>query len=658
MPEDFFNPPSNVTDEPYEVFDLELSDSRLVQMVSKSLDDSIAHWNQWPYNLDQNDRSNLKYWLGEQMREPYSHQRGDHLPNMGNRMMTSTRAVLAYVNSRVANPEVAPSTNEAEAKQFALDARSAMYQHGVDHDLVVKAKKATTSLVIQKRGFLKLRFDPTCGPYGDIEVDFISPENIVVEKSTRFRQNPGKIFERQTCTIEELCDLRFPKKKDAIFKSFDYKRGVYTQLNRMVSWWESWFSFIDEQKRKEGVLWYLPQGKVIMGKMLNPNWIYTGDDQKDREINYSTAPIKPYVVFNYLNTGKSYIDETSLFEQAKVLQDLYNKRKKQIMENNDYINGRSVADADAMNQEDADKFYSKGPKAILLIKPQQGQTVSSSFVHVPHNPLPVQSTEEAYDTRDQIDETMGSSAALRGQADAKAETLGENELLLQRASALQDDLASSVDEAMQDYYRKLFQMMKVYYTEDHWFQVRGDDGKYDFIVMHGDRMDTNVKVSVESGSTLPSNKQEIRKVATEAANANKIDDLSFWEAMIYGKLPDPETIVERTQKQLNDPASYLSDVEKELFNREAATDLVTIIGGLEPPERDEYGQAYLEYFNRFIMKPKFLKLSQEDPEAAERIKVHLASIGMLAARTANLQATQVDDAAQAGMTEQDVALTQ
>lgn len=650
MQEDYFAPPSDVIDQPYEVFDLKVPDHRLIQMVSTSLDESISYWNQWPFSLEENDKSNLRYWLGQQMSDRYIGPDGAPMPNMGNRMMTSTRAVLAYVNARVANPEVAPSNSNPGSKQFALDLRAAMYQHGVDHQLKRKVKKATQNLIIQKRGFLKLRFDPLCGPFGDIVPEYIPPEDIVVGKYSRFGAEPPKIFHRQKGTVEELCDLKFPDKRDAIFKAFGYKRGVYTQISQMTSWWEFWATMFEKGKRVEGVGWYLPTGKVIMGKMENPNWIYTGNDQQDRLINFSPYPIKPFVVFNYMNTGKSYLDETSLFEQVKPLQDLYNKRSKQIMENNDYINGRTVADSGALNESDANKFLSKNPKSILLIKPAQGQNVQNSIYHIPHNPLPPSSTDEKYDTRNEIDQGMGTPNIFRGEQ-SKNNTLGQDERLIQQAGALQDDLASAVDEAMEDYYRKLFQMMKVYYTEDHWFQVRGDDGKYDFIIMNSDNMDTNVKISVEAGSTLPSDKKDMRTLIVDAANSNKIDDLSFWEGIQYGKLPDPETIVERMQKQLNDPAGFLSDVQKELFNREANTDLAVIIAGKEPEDRDEYGQAYLEYFNNYIMKPKYLDLP---PDVQERIKLHIAAVGMTAAREANLQATQTDDAAQAGMTDAQV----
>ncbi len=650
MSQEYYDlPDATPEDEQYEVFDLKLKDSKLVQMVDKALQNSIAHWNKYPYKLETADTQNIRYWLGDQMTDRYVSASGESLPNMGNRLQTSTRAVLAYVNSRVAQPEVRPSTSDLSAIQYAKDVTQAMYQHGVDHDLNIKAKKSTTNLVIQKRGYLKLRFDPLQGPYGDIEVEHISPENIVIDKDASYKGEPKRIWHKQKCTVEELI-VKFPDAKDKINEAYDIGRGVYSQVSKVAEYWEIWFTFYEDGKRQEGLCWYLPVGKVILGKMLNPNFVYTGDDQKDREVNFTSFPIKPFVVFNYMNTGKAYIDETSLFEQAKVLQDLYNKRKLQIMRNNDYVNGRVIADGNALEQDDATKYLNKNPKTILLIKPTEGKTVQQSVYHVPYQALPNGVVEEAYDTRNEIDQTMGSPNIFRGEQ-SKNNTLGQDERIIQQAGALQDDLASAVDDSMQDYYRKLYQMMKVYYTEDHWFQIKGADGKYDFVVMNSETMDTNLKISVESGSTLPSNKQEIRDIAVEASNAGKMDSLSYWEAIQYGKLADPEVIVERTQKELNDPASFVADVEQQAFNRDADIDIILLIADKELPVRDEYGQAYLEHVNKYIMSNKFMKLDQE---SQKRILDHLTKVGVIASRTMDLQSTQVDDAQMAGMDEQQV----
>nr|MBA3755748.1 hypothetical protein [Nitrosomonas sp.] len=489
----YFDSPSNEVNEPYAMFDLDLKDDQLLSMIGRSLQENIDHWNQPPWNHEQADKSNLKYWMGDQMTNQTAGLDGKPLPNMGNRAQTSSRSVLSYVNARVAKPEVAPSTNKDTAQQFARDLRDVMFQHSVDQDLEEKAGKATQALVIQKRGYLKLRFDPLLGSRGDIAIDYVPPEDIVIDKSTSWGEDGSREWHRQRCTIEELI-IKFPDKEAAIKDAFEIGRGVFTQMSRRIEYWEVWFTYYDK-KRLEGLCWYLPTGKIILGKMPNPNYIYTGDDQEDRKINFMSFPIKPFIRFSYMNSGKSAMDETSLFEQIKVLQDLYNKRRVQIMSSMDNQKGRTVLDARAVEEGDATKFFTRdgGAKALLLIKPSQGNTVSNSVVHVPYNPLPREAAEEAYDYRNEIDQVMGTPNIFRGEQ-SKNNTLGQDERIIQQAGALQDDLAKSVDKSMQRLYRKLFHLMKVYYTEDHWFTVKGDDGKFDFVVMNGDDMDTNAKV--------------------------------------------------------------------------------------------------------------------------------------------------------------------
>lgn len=637
-----------IADEEYELFDLDMSDSTLRNMLVKSLQLNINHWNSEPFCFAKTDEDNVRYLLGDQLDRKYL--RSGETPYIDNRLFTATRSVLAYVNARVATPEVAPSSSEKKMLQFAKDFEKAMYQHGVDNNLNRKAKAATKNVVVRKRGFLKLYFDPTKGPYGDICVESIDPADIIVDRSATYLNEPRAIYHRQRSTLEELCS-KFPKSKEAIKKAYGIKRGVHTQMSQQCTWYETWFTYYDKDHvRREGLAWFLQKGGVILGKMQNPNWIYTGDDIRDKEVNFSDFPIKPFVVFNYLNNGKSYLDETSLFDQARPMQDLINKRGKQLWENGDYANGRWVADKEAMSQEDAQQFINKNPKTIALVK-TDGRSVRDVINVEQPQMLPASVENTLYDSRNEVDQMMGTPNIFRGQQQKDANTLGENVLIKEQAGALQDDLATCIDEAMSDYYRKLAQMMKVNYTEDHWFQIKGDDGKYDHIVLNSETIDGGTKISVEAGSTLPGNKQELRATVMEAAKLNRIDNLSFWEALIYNKLPDPETITERTLKETADPVSYLSDVEQEAFNRDADIDLALLIANKAPGERDDYPQGYLEHFNKFVMSNRFVQIPDD---AKQRVTAFLTDIMMKAMRTSELGDTQVDDAAMGGMSEADV----
>lgn len=637
------------TSEEYELFDLQLSDETLHKTLVKSLKTNIDHWNSKPFELGKTDEDNLRYLLGEQFDRKYLRQ-GEE-PIIDNRMFTSTRAVLAYVNARVATPEVAPSGSEKKQIQFAQDFQRAMYQHGVDNKLDRKAKAATKNLVVRKRGFLKLRYDPNAGPYGDIVVDSIDPADIIVDRYAQYLNEPNTIYQRQRSTLEEI-GAKFPDKWTKIRNAYGVKRGVYTQMSQECIWYEAWFGYYDEKPtaRRQGLAWFLDKNGLILGKVPNPNWIYTGNDVEDRLVNFSSEPIKPYVVFNYLNNGKSYIDETSLFDQARPQQKALNKRTQQVDSNADYVNGRWVADAAALSQEDATKFINKNPKTILLVNAMKnGMSVEQAVKVFDPQQFPQWFIQTVFDHRNEIDQIMGTPNIFRGEQSTN-NTLGQDERIVQQASALQDDLATSVDEAMGDYYKKLAQMMKVNYTEDHWIEIKGDDGKYDHVVLNAETME-RVKVSVQAGSTLPANKREMRETVLEAAKLNRIDDLSFWEGLQYNKLPDPETIVERLQKQLNDPVTYLQDVEKEAFSRDADIDLTLLIADREPKERDDYPQGYLEHFNKYIMTNAYTQLP---PEAQQRITAFLANVAMRAMRTADLGATQADDAAISGMTEGEV----
>lgn len=636
--------------EEYELFDLKLSDDKLTKMLVKSLQLNVDHWNNKPFCFDKTDADNVRYLLGEQLDNPYLRE---EVP-IDNRMFTSTRAVLAYVNARVATPEVAPSRSDKRAIKFAQDLKYAMYQHGLDNDLARKTKTATKHLVVQKRGVLKQFYNPLKGPYGDIEVEVVNPADIIVDRFAGYLKDPNIIYQKQRCTVEELIS-KFPDKKKDIYNALGIKKGVYSQTSKELTYYEAWFTYYDEQNiRRQGVAWFLPKNNLILGKMQNPNWIYTGNDQEDRLTNFTDEPIKPYTVFNYLNNGKSYFDEVSLFDMARPIQKALNKRAKQIDDNAAYVNGRVVADAKALNSKNAEEFMNKNPKTILLVKAvENGMSVDQAIkVFSPHV-LPDWFINTLYDHRNEIDQIMGTPNIFRGEQ-SKNNTLGQDERIIQQAGALQDDLASSIDAAMGDYYRKLAQMMKVYYTEDHWVDIKGDDGKYDHIVMNSETME-RVKISVEAGSTLPSSKQELRDIIIESAKMNKIDLLSFWEGITYNKLPDPEVIVERLTKEVNDPITFLNDTEQEVFNREADTDIALLIANRVPPERDDYTQGYLEHFNKFIMKNEFTNPEKVPEDARQRILAFLTEIVMKASRTAGLGATQVDDAAMAGMNDMQVA---
>ena len=90
------------------------------------------------------------------------------------------------------------------------------------------------------------------------------------------------------------------------------------------------FSFFDDKGNKqEGVCWKYNQ--LLLDYGINPYYNYEESDKS----NFLEKPEKPYIFFNFLRIGRWVFDDTSLTEQAATLQDILEKRGRQIVENAD-----------------------------------------------------------------------------------------------------------------------------------------------------------------------------------------------------------------------------------------------------------------------------------------------------------------------------------
>lgn len=620
-----------VADTEFEALDLTMTDDQLDKMLITSLEADRDHWNKKPWNLQETDIKNTDFLLGDQLNGK------DYLKTetkiVDNRLFSSTRAILSYATGQLAKPDITPSKSDEVYLKGARDIGSALYQHAADEKVDFKVRSAVMNLIARKRGYLKLRFDLNVGINGDIVTEICNPEDIIIDRYAGYLQNPAKIYHRIRCSIDELC-AKFPDKQQEILDAYSIRRGVYTQTSRMVTYFECWFTYTDDQgKPKEGVCWFIHEKKLILDKMANPNWVYMKSHKKEMEANVMSMPPKPFVIFNYINTGHSYIDETCLVEQALPLQMALNKRLRQISDNADYVNGRWMADKNVFNQEDARNLINKGAKTVAMgdFKKATGDPLRN----VAPQALPPYLENTVYDYRNEIDGMMGTPSQFKGSQPTQNDTLGRDLMIKQQAGALQDDLVRSISMSMEIYYTILLQMMRVYYTDDYWFQTKGGDGKYEFILINGEKMDSNVKVGVQVDSTLPLDKASIRATSMQLWQAGQaIDYKSLMEDL---GLPNPDVRAERYIQQLTDPQGYLSSIKEEDINSDARSDIDLLIMNKIPEERNDYDQAYFDYFNKFMSSNEFSKLQGKDPKAVQRVTMFLIAVQHAAMQSLNLQ---------------------
>lgn len=616
-------------DEEYVNLDLSMSDTDLQKMLVDDLNLNIAHWEQKPWQLKKTDAENTAYLLGDQNSRPELIKKNSSDDFTDNRMFSSMRAILSYATGRLAIPEITPSRSDEVYVKGARKIQSAIYQHALDNKVDIKTRAAVMNLLSRKRGPMKLRWDPNKGLNGDIVTEVVPPEDIIIDRYAGFLDNPRVIYQRIRCSVDELVN-RFPNKKSDIYQTFSIKLGNYNQRSRFATYYEAWFTYLDNKGNScEGVAWFLEQG-LILDKQKNPNWVYTGTNKKEREINVLDRPPKPYVWFNYINTGHSYIDDTCLFEQAKPLQEMLNYRNQQLNRNIDFMNGRWVASKKAFSEEDAQKFVNRGSRTVALV---DADDVGKAIQAMTPGALPAEVYQSVVDFRNEIDTMMGTPSQFRGAAGASQDTATRDLMIKQQAGALQDDLVRCVASGMEEYYKILLQMMRTYYTDDYWFQVRGGDGQFEFILLNSDEIDSNVKVGVQVDSTLPLDKEQIRATSLSLwKEGNAIDYKTLMEDL---GLPEPDIRAERYYRAKLDPIGYMESLNQGIDNDDAEVDIQMLVADKVPEERDDYDEDYLNYFNHFLTLNRFSKLPQD---AKQRIVQFLMAVQHIASGTENMQA--------------------
>ena len=585
-----------IIDDDY-LFDLDsVTDKELLDIVRKQIPASESYWNNKKgFNLAETQKQNTNLWLGKHYEgiELYDHQ----VPYMDNRIFTDVETVVASVTARVPQPEVYPSQDTTTSKQLAKDLEATLVRYTEKNRVMsVHVKVAVRHMLLSRIGWIKLRWDESKGKNGDIVTEFVLPEDIVVDKNAKYGQEPMFIAQWLECSLDELV-TKFSNAKDKIYSELGIQRGVKTQLQKLVRYKEIWFTYLKDGAKKEGVAWTF-NDTIVLGKMKNPNWNYSKSSEFQR--NYLDNPAKPYIPFNYLNLGRHYIDDISLVEQAKIPQDILNKRGRQIVENADSTNGGWVFSSKALSKDDAAELTGASDEKIVV----DADDVRTAVSRIPMDALPNYVLEDKFDARNVIDNVFATHNVTRGE-ESGSNTLGQDVLQKNQDLGRQDDIVRAIDDAMDMYYQYLCQMFKVFYTDEHWFKITGEDGQFDSVVMKSDNIEDGIEIQVKSGTTLPVDKASMRATALKLAELQAIDPLTLYEDLY---LPNPQKRFDRLIQWISDPASFTQGTKGEELDREAFMDIQILNAGVAAKPRDDITEQHMNYHRKYIMGGQYRKL--------------------------------------------------
>lgn len=596
------------------IFDLNIADGDLLSMIRKPLKESEAYWED-TFNLKKVRESNMNLWLPNHWKdqEVYDYEEANLYQDP--KIFISVETIAAVVNSRIAQPDVMPGQDNPISKQISEDLQKVIYSHSDRFRTPDIFRISTRNLLLKRIGYVKLRWDATRGEYGEIVPEHVNPEDVVVDQDAKWGEVPR--FQAQKIrnkTGEELCAM-FPDQQQGIYAMLGIQRrnnkgdlvAYKSQLGKKKNIWEVWFRYYDAQNKKYGGgLAYTDENfQLVLGKMRNPNWNYEDDSVKGECANLLDFPAPPFIPMNYLNDGSSYIDLTSMVEQGASLQRILDRRGFQIMNNADQAGSGLIFNTQMISKTDIAKLTGS-PDERIGVKGNVLQAVT----RVAPPPLPQYVIEDKDDARAELDNVFATHDITRGEASGN-QTLGQDQIQQGQDYTRMDDIARSAERQAAQYYRYLVQMMKVYYTDEHWFWAVGEDGQFDHVMMKADMIEDGVDVSVEASSTLPPNKQSQLSFANTLAPLGLIDPLSLYEVGSGGTLPSPKKMMERLITWKTDPMSFAQNMNNEEIDRKAFMDIQVLLRGEMPQQRDDITPEYLQFFNKW-MTTSGLFMKQDD----------------------------------------------
>lgn len=591
---------------------LNLSDWAILQLVRQPIRDAISYWDgAGSMNLAEVRRQNMNLWLPNHWDgvEVYDWQEDN--PYLDNRIFTSVETIASTVNARIPQVDVMPANETPISRQVSQDVMKYCWGYTKRYNVLDLFRLSGRNLQIKRGAFIKLRFDPSKGKYGEIVSEFVQPEDIIVDKDAAMGEIPRFITHiiRKHTAAEIIAML--PGCEQKIYKMLGITRkdkkgdlvAYKTQLGKKLEIYETWFRYLDtdgaEPVMQSGVMWTDPECKYLLDKDRNPNWNYEEDE--DKLANLFDEPMPPFIPINYLNDGSSYIDQTSLIEQAKSLQKILNKRGFQIMENADQAGGGLVFNTKMITKDEIGRLVGHPDERIGV-----NGDVNEAVTRVAPPPLPNYVILDKQDARSEIDNVFATHAISRGEESGN-DTLGQDTLQKSGDMTRMDDVTRAIERQATMYYRYLVQMIKVYYTEEHWIAAKGDDGQPIFVALHGDMLENGIDIEVVAGSMRPIDTVTEQKWIAKFMERDYIDPLTVFEVAAGKHMPSPEVMLERFLQWKTNPMGFGQFAKSEQFSREAYMDIQVLNGGEMPKIRDEYSPDYLNFVNNYMLGGDFEK---------------------------------------------------
>lgn len=528
-----------------EELQLKLSDEELIDLKN----DWEKTWEPYQRTLTASQNDNETYWLGKQYD---GSTKSEGHPLVDNLIFTALETFLPIATRPKADP-VVTGDNTDEGEKLADKVRK-MLQYWADKEAYnLKLKQVVRFWSLYKLGVMKLGWS---NRDNDITVVSIRPQKLILDPDSTIDSGEytGEYIGEYRKESARNLMKRFPKVKKYIE---DKCKGKYGTKMQYIEWWTDDYVFwtMDDQ---------------VLAKAKNPHWNYkstkkiiddTGQEQTEDVSgkNHFSYPKKPYAMLSIFSLGLHPYDDTNLIQQVLPLQDLVNKRLRQIDKNADKTNGGLAVSGDSFTKEQASGIGKATEKGGTIYVPNG--KVGDAVVRLTAPALPNFVYESLIDYRNEIQNTFGTRGSAPQGTIGEKTVRGKMMIKGQDGDRIGGGISTYLEQFSDLVYNHAVQFMYVYYNEEHTATIIGKDRAAEYISLKSADIVCKLSISVKDGSMIPKDPVTEREEAVNLWSQGGLDPITFFEKLDF---PDPKQTAEQLYIWKADPGLLFPDVAQQM----------------------------------------------------------------------------------------------
>jgi hypothetical protein len=520
------------TPEQVDEYESTMSEEEIIQLTGTWKRDYDGYYRQ----IKESQDTSYDYWLGKQTKKVIEDMLDSSRSVVDNKLFSALETFLPIATRANPDPLVTIDPSVTDQRLGDLVRNSLSYQAD-RQKLRMLLKAMVRDWALSRIGVMKVGWDYA---KGDIKTDIINPKRMIFDKDGYVAE--GGIFtgeyigERKKLPASVLVEL-FPKKAQFIREKAGSKMA--TKLD-VIEWWY------------HGTDWFYTLDDTVLGKFKNHLWNYDGTVTKkgptgnDVEMdvqgqNHFELPQSPYIFLSIFSTRTQPHDDTSLFMQNLSIQDLINRRFRQIDDNANNTNNGLVVNG-AFNSEQASLASAALRKGGAIRVPGETTNVRDAVMHLDAPGLDNSVRETLVDARNELQDIFG-IAGSTPQGVEDTDTVRGKILINQLdASRIGGGVTEYIEQVADTWYNWCVQIMYVHYDEPHYAAALGTQGAQELIQIRSSDLQGKILVTVKEGSLIPKDPMTRRNEAIDLWSANAIDPITFYQKLDY---PDPHSAAEQ-----------------------------------------------------------------------------------------------------------------